>query len=364
MIMGFQDDFGQALRQTARVFGGFRKLSEIRDEDVQIAQTPKDEVFRSDRAVLYHYRPLDEKPPETGPILIVYSLIGRYTVIDLQEDRSLVRNLLTRGCDLYVIDWGTPSRADRFLTIDDYVDGYLADCVDHICRETGHDSITLLGICEGGTFSAAFAALYPEKVKNLILTVTPIDFHADGEHNQQGQGYINLWIRSLQPEDIDDLVETFGNLPGGLMASVFELISPIRSMTKYNRDLLEIIGDEDRLLNFLRMEKWLADRPDHPGEAAKQWLKDLYHQNKLVKNEFQLSGRTVDLGQITMPILNIFAENDHIVPAACSSALGGLVGSDDYTDVPLPGGHIGVFVSAKSQGLVGETIASWLRARN
>ncbi len=66
--MGIQDDIDQAVRQSARVVGGFRKLSEIRDEDVQIAQTPKDEVFRSDRTVLSHYRPLDEKPPETGPI--------------------------------------------------------------------------------------------------------------------------------------------------------------------------------------------------------------------------------------------------------------------------------------------------------
>ncbi len=361
--MDLQDDFNTLMRESAKLAGGLGRLGQIRDAEVRIAETPKDEVFRTGKAVLYHYRPLDGTPAATGPVLIVYSLIGRYTVIDLQEDRSLVRNLMTHGCDLYVIDWGTPSRADRFLTIDDYIDGYLADCVDQICRETGHSSITLLGICEGGTFAAAFAALHPEKVKNLILTVTPIDFHADAEHNERGQGYINLWTRSLEAQDIDDLVESFGNLPGEVMASVFEMITPVRSMTKYNRDLLEIMGDEDRLYNFLRMEKWLADRPHHPGEAAKQWLKELYHQNKLVRNAFRLSGRTVDLRNITMPVLNVFAEADHIVPAACSRALGPLVGSPDYTEVPLAGGHIGVFVSAKSQGLVGKTIGTWLGER-
>lgn len=362
--MSLEEMFGESLREGRKLASGLQKLAGIRDEDIQIAQTPKDEVFRSDRSVLYHYRPLDGAPPETGPILIVYSLIGRYTVVDLQEDRSLVRNLLSRGCDLYVVDWGTPSRADRYLTIDDYVDGRLDDCVEHICRETGHETITLLGICEGGTFATAYAALHPEKVRNLILTVTPIDFHADSGQNEQSQGYINLWTRSLEPKDIDDLVESFGNLPGEVMASVFEMITPVRSMTKYNRDLLDIIGDESRLLNFLRMEKWLADRPHHPGEAAKQWLKELYHQNKLVRNEFMLSGQKVDLGKLTMPVLNVFALNDHIVPAACSSALGPLVGSDDYTEVPLPGGHIGVFVSAKSQGVIGDTIAAWLRERS
>ena len=56
------------------------------------------------------------------------------------------------------------------------------------------------------------------------------------------------------------------------------------------------------------MEKWLADRPHHPGEAAKQWLKDLYQHNKLVKSEFELGGRKVDLAEITMPVLNIYAQ--------------------------------------------------------
>jgi len=45
--------------------------------------------------------------------------VGRYTMADLQEDRSLVRNLLNLGVDLYVVDWGNPSRADRWLTLDD-----------------------------------------------------------------------------------------------------------------------------------------------------------------------------------------------------------------------------------------------------
>ena len=111
--MSIGDDFSRNLRDSAMIAGGLGKLGRIRDEDVDIATTPKDEVFRSDRTVLHHYRPLDGIKPETGPILIVYSLIGRYTVIDLQEDRSLVRNLLGRGCDLYVVDWGSPSRAPR-----------------------------------------------------------------------------------------------------------------------------------------------------------------------------------------------------------------------------------------------------------
>jgi polyhydroxyalkanoate synthase len=127
--------------------------------------------------------------------------------------------------------------------------------------------------------------------------------------------------------------------------------------------MLDVIDDEKKLLNFLRMEKWLADRPHHPGEAAKQWLKDLYQRNKLIKNEFELGGRRVDLGKITMPVLNVYAQDDHIIPPATSRALGSHVGTKDYSELALPGGHVGVFVSGKSQGLLGKGIADWLEAR-
>ena len=103
----------------------------------RIATTPKDEVWRQDKVTLHHYRPLAEKKVAT-PVLIVYGLIGRYTMADLQEDRSLVRNLLKLGVDLYVVDWGNPSRADRWLTLDDYIDGYLADCVAGHLRTARH----------------------------------------------------------------------------------------------------------------------------------------------------------------------------------------------------------------------------------
>jgi polyhydroxyalkanoate synthase len=121
------------------------------------------------------------------------------------------------------------------------------------------------------------------------------------------------------------------------------------------------MDDEKKLLNFLRMEKWLADRPDHPGEAAKQWLKDFYQDNLMVKGKLKLGGTTVDLKKIDMPVLNVFAEEDHIIPPKSSQALKTLIGTKNYTELPLPGGHVGVFVSGKSQGILGKNIYAWLK---
>ena len=147
------------------------------------------------------------------------------------------------------------------------------------------------------------------------------------------------------------------------MAAVFQAMTPVRSMTKYNLDLLDVASDDKKLLNFLRMEKWLADRPHHPGAAARQWLIDLYKENRLIKGTFELSGRKVSLDDIKVPVLNIYAQADHIIPPPCSIALGRYVGSDDYTEIALPGGHVGVYVSGKSQGIVGDGIFDWLIER-
>jgi polyhydroxyalkanoate synthase len=353
----------EALEFGTRFARSAEALSRIREGDVDVGATPKSQVMQVEKVTLHHYAQLDGAKPKTSPVLIVYGLIGRYTMADLQEDRSLVRNLLARGVDLYVVDWGHPSRADQFLTIDDYVDWFLDDCVAHICKTHGVDAVTLLGICEGGVFSTLYAAQHPEKVKNLILTITPIDFHGDEDDDNPSHGFINLWTRNLGEDDIDRLIDAFGNLPGEIMASVFQMMTPVRAMTKYNLDLLDAAQDDKKLLNFLRMEKWLADRPHHPGAAAKQWLIDLYKENRLVKGTFEMSGQKVDLGQVTMPVLNVYALQDHIIPPPCSTALGKHVGTGDYTELALPGGHVGVYVSGKSQGIVGDGVFNWLIER-
>jgi len=355
MVKEFADISGRLVR-------GSEILRSVKDQEVEVGTTPKTEVFRSDKTVLYRYDPVAE-PTVRTPVLVVYGLVGRYTMADLQEDRSLVRNLLAQGIDLYAVDWGNPTRADRWLTIDDYVDDYLASCVDHICDAHGIDQVNLLGICEGGVFTTCYAALHPDTVKNMVLTITPIDFHGDKEQERLGHGFINLWTRSLTPEDIDRLIEAHGTLPGEFMGSVFSMMTPMRTMMKYNLDMLEVMDDKKKFLNFLRMEKWIADRPHHPGEAAKQWLKDLYQDNKLVRSEFVLGGRKVELKSITAPVLNVFAKDDHIIPPATSQALRGKIGTGDYTELALPGGHVGVFVGGKSQGLLGSGIAQWLAER-
>jgi polyhydroxyalkanoate synthase len=285
-------------------------------------------------------------------------------MIDLEADRSFVRKLLAQGIKVYMVDWGEPRRVHRWLTMDDYVSGYLDDCVEFVCRSEGIDAINLLGVCQGGVLSTCYAALYPHRVRNLVVTVTPIDFHADKGKPESAGGYMNLWARAMTAEDIDGLVDTSGITPGQTVGFSFIMMNPLGNVTKYTLDLIDVLEDERKLLNFLHMERWIADRPDNPGEFVRQWFKDLYQDNKLVRNELLLGTRTVDLRQITMPVLNVSADGDVVIPTACSRGQGRHFGTKDYSELTVPGGHIGTFVGGKAQTILAPAIVDWLKKRN
>lgn len=345
-----------------KIAQGVKRLTEYTEDDLAIATAAKEQVWQQDMVRLYHYQPAVERPARV-PVLIVYALVGRYQMIDLEEERSFVRKLLGEGLDLYMVDWGHPTRAQRWLTIDDYVSGYLDDCVDTIRERHGVDKVNLLGICQGGVFTTCYASLFPQKVQNLVLTVSPLDFHGDQGVPEAGAGYMNLWARSLDPEDVDLLVDTLGMAPGAMVGFAFLMMNPVSNMTKYTTDLVHILNDEAKLLNFLRMERWIADRPGHPGEVLRQWFKDLYQCNKLINSELELDGRRVDLDRIDMPVLNVYAEGDVIIPTACSRGLDGKFGTSDYSELAVPGGHIGTFVGGKAQKILAPAIANWLKER-
>ena len=76
-----------------------------------------------------------------------------------------------------------------------------------------------------------------------------------------------------------------------------------------------------------------------------------------------IGDREVDLANVTMPVLNVFAQQDHLVPPSASQPLGGLIGGDDYSELSFRGGHIGIYVSGRAQKEVPSAIHDWLSAR-
>lgn len=351
----YTDAVREVVEMTAKAT---QNLSHLRETQVEYGTAPKEEVYREDNVVLYRYTPVVKKPFSI-PLLIVYALVNRPYMVDLQENRSLVRNLLKLGMDVYLIDWGYPKRNDRWLTIDDHVNSYINNCVDFLRQRYGLEAINLLSICQGGTLSLCYTALHPEKVRNLITMVTPVDFDIP-------DGLLNVWSGcSYGPEsmNVDAMVDAQGNIPGDFMNFGFLLLKPFQLNVEKYLGLTDILDDEAKLINFLRMEKWIFDSPDQAGETFRQFIKDFYQENKLIKGEFTLGGKKIDLKNITMPVLNIYAEEDHLVPPASPLALKDYIGAQDYSVLSYPVGHIGMYVSGKVQKDLPPAIAEWLKAR-
>ena len=321
--------------------------------DTDIATTPYDVVYQQDRVKLKHYHPVTEINYK-HPLLVVYALINRETMLDLQPGRSVVENFLQQGIDLYMVDWGYPSRKDRFLTIDDHVNGYMDDVVDFMRQKHNVDKIHLMGICMGGTFSVIYSAMHPEKIKTLVTTVTPTNFDTD-------QGLLHIWMKAV---DADRMVNTFGNMPGDFLNFGFLVLNPARLMIDKYVGFIENMDNKAFVENFIRMEKWIFDSPDVPGETFRQFVKDCYQKNLLIQSRMQVGGTTVDLKRITMPLLNFYGKFDHLVPPEACEKLTAEVGSTDAEDVCLETGHIGIYVSSKCQKEFAPKIAQWLKQRD
>ncbi|MEO6138638.1 MAG: class III poly(R)-hydroxyalkanoic acid synthase subunit PhaC [Luteimonas sp.] len=341
----------EAMQLQAKLAAGIGTLREVDDVDYGI--TKREEVWRDGKVVLYRFRG-DTEPTATIPLLISYALVNRPYMVDLQSDKSIVRGLLARGEDVYIIDWGYPDRSDRFLTLEDYIERFLGGAVDHLRRTHKLDAINLLGICQGGAFSLCYAALHPGRVRNLVTMVTPVDFHTD-------DNMLSGWVRDL---DVDLMIDTLGNIPADVMNHCYLMLKPFRLNLQKYVGLVDILDNKLAVEDFLRMEKWIFDSPDQAGEAFRQFIKQFYQGNGFVNGGISIGGKDVHLGLIEMPVLNIFAEQDHLVPPASSKALKGLIGTSDYTELSFRGGHIGIYVSGRAQKEVPQTIHDWLAKRS
>jgi polyhydroxyalkanoate synthase len=325
----------------------------LEDLDTEIAPTPYEIVFQQDRVKLKYYRP-EGKPKYKTPLLVVYALINRETMLDLQPGRSVVQTFLDHGLEVYMIDWGYPTRKDRFLGFDDHINGYMDDVVDFIRNRHDLPKINLMGICMGGTFSVIYSAQHPEKIKNLVTTVTPSNFDTD-------KGLLHQWMKHIDPEA---MVKNSGNLPAHAMNFGFLLLNPARLMIDKYVGFMEHMDSKNFVENFIRMEKWIFDSPDLPGAVFRKFIRDCYQQNLLIQNKLEVGGKPVNLKKVTMPLLNIYGLYDHLVPPEACDRLTQAVGSKDTEDICLRTGHIGIYVSSKSQREFAPKIAAWLAIRD
>lgn len=325
----------------------------LRPPRVEVGITPKEVVYRENKASLYHYRG-EAHEVKSIPVLIVYALINRLYILDLIPGRSFVQHLLSNGLDVYAVDWGTPGDEDRSIPLDYYIEGYLDRMVKKVMALSGARQISLFGYCMGGTLAAIYAALHPERVRNLVLLTTPINF--------EEAGYL---ARAVDKEyfPLDRLVDALGNIPPWFMQAGFKTLNPLGDVAKFYNFYKNML-DESFLENFFAMEKWVNDNVPFPGEAYRKFIRELYQENLLYQGKFTIDGQRVDLRRINAAHLSVVASEDTIVPPKAALCMKELISSEDNQAVLLPGGHVGVIVGGRALKTTWPRITEWLLERS
>lgn len=321
--------------------------------------TPYEVVVAEGPVRLLRFRlPGAERTPQVAatPLLMVFALVNRPYVLDLLPHKSVVRQYLKQGFDVWMVDWGVPEAGDRTKTLHDYVEGHLHRFVQRVLRETGQKQLNLFGYCMGGTMSCMFTSLHQELVRTLTLLAAPVDW-------SRGDCLLKTWTDEKH-FDVDQIVETFGNVPAAYLGQSFNLLKPVENNLRKWTGFAEKMTDEKFLVEFFAMEQWVNDNIPISGAVYRDFVRHGLQRNELVKGEFPLGDRKIDLKAITCPLLTLVAESDHLVPREQCDPVDRLVSSIDTATRSIKAGHIGLAVSGKAHIEMWPEAAKWLMQRS
>lgn len=344
------DESTTTMRRMARVPFLWQHAQRVKE-----GASPSEIVYEEDRLKLLRYQ-TDVPVKYRTPLVFVFALVNRPYILDLKPGKSVVSHFFNAGFDTYLVDWGIPIGADKHLTLDDYINGYLRNVVDYVRERTGSENVNILGYCMGGTMSTMFTSLHQELVKNLILMAAGIDFSGR-------EGLLQLWTGS-DYFDVDKFVDTFGNCPPEFLQTAFLMLKPIQNLIEKPINFYERLEDDAFIDDYFAMEGWLNDNIPVAGEVFREFVKYLYQQNRLVKNQMPVGTHTVNLKNITCPVLNLMARKDDLVPCSQSQPFNDLVGSNDRKTIEFNAGHIGLAVSSRAQKELWPQVVEWLAQRS
>ncbi|VVC05994.1 Poly(3-hydroxyalkanoate) polymerase subunit PhaC [uncultured archaeon] len=317
-----------------------------------INRTPSEVIEIRGRFDLLHYKS-DTPPKHKTPLLIVGSLINRHYILDLLPKVSIVKNLQSQGFDIYATDWKTPAAYDKDLTLERYAEEYVGNAVEKIKEITGSQKVSLLGYCWGGIFSLIYSDMNQNNVKNLILHATPIDIEKE-------KTIIENWTAHF---NADNFVNTFGNVPGWFVNLAFILRNPVENMLKYPRYFSEP-RTIDELMQFFSIETWLYDSRPIIGEVYREIVDQIYRKNLMIKNKMKVGSDTINLANITVPVLDIVGTKDDLVPPSSSTSIMNVIGSTDKRLIEFPTGHVGLCIGQSAHEKLWPEVGEWLAKRS
>jgi polyhydroxyalkanoate synthase len=316
--------------------------------------TPYEVVYSRNRFRVLRYVSDVPKRFKT-PMVFCYALINKYYVLDMTEDKSFVRFLLDKGWDVYMIDWGKPSKIEGRNTFSDYIERYMARGIKKILEITGEQQINLFGYCLGSIMSMVYTAVHQDVVKNLIVLTPPVDFSDDGVLTKMSQS------EHFDPRAIADHFQHL--IPPEMIHGGFKFKDALGNLTT-PMTYWKILWNEKALGDYFAMNGWVEDNVPIAAAFWTELVEKMYKNNAMMNNTFRMSGVEVDFKNITCPMLSIGASKDNIVTPKSAKGAMEITGSKDSTFVMKKGGHIGVITGNVAKRELWPDVHEWASKRS
>ncbi len=273
---------------------------------VNMATTPGKVIFRNMLMELIQYEPAT---PEVfrRPLLIVPPWINKFYILDLNPEKSFVRWAAAQGLTVFVISWVNPDERHADKDFDSYMREGILAALEAIEQATGEREVTAIGYCVGGTLLAAtlayMAAVGDKRVKSVTFFTALVDFTEAGD--------LKVFVDAEQLKAVEERMAEHGYLEGSSMANAFNMLRPNELIWSYYVNNY-LKGKEPMPFDLL---VWNSDSTRMPAANHNFYLRHCYLQNDLSNGRMVLSGMTLDLKKVTIPIYELASREDHIAPA-------------------------------------------------
>ncbi|MEL7255174.1 MAG: class I poly(R)-hydroxyalkanoic acid synthase [Pseudomonadota bacterium] len=305
-----------------------------------IATTPGEVVYRNEMMELIQYAPATDQVHKT-PLVIFPPWINKFYILDLKAQNSLIKWVVEQGYTLFVVSWVNPDASHAEIGMGDYIEqGYLT-AFDQVKAITGEKQLNAVGYCIAGTTLHLTLSLLAKKGDKTVKSAT--FFTALTDFSEQGE-----FTPFLQDDFVDGIEEEI-NDQGMLRSFIMgRTMSFLRSNDLIYTPAVRsyMMGEAPPAFDLLY---WNGDGANLPGKMTMEYLRGLCQSNDYIGEGFELLGEKLSIKDVTVPIMAVTCETDHI--AAWKDCYRGFqqTGSKDKTFIVSESGHIAGIVNPPSK---------------
>lgn len=307
---------------------------------------------------VYHYRPAGHVVEKGDPVLLVTPLAAPSSCYDLRRGCSLVEHFVTEGRPTYLVEYGEVTFGDRNLGMEHWVDEVVPTAIREVSRHAGDRPVHVIGWSLGGIFSLLSLADQRSgdlPVASLTVVGSPIDI-SQVPLLAPFRPLLNLFNTGPLTKGY----QLMGGAPKPVVKWAFQLSAFQKLVTK-PLALATHIDDREFLAQIEAVDDFTANMIAYPGRTFGQ----LYHRfakgNQLAGGTFELDDRTIDLGDIDVPVLVFGGATDSIAPVAAVRAVVPLLKSAAEVRFEIvPGGHLGMLTGRAARRTTWLVMDEWI----